>query len=201
MNRGPTGPGREPELLAGGSDTPTLRERWNTLPRRIRRATLTVAALALFAAAAGHALTARDEPHHSAGPQATPTHRVPYPAQSTSIYFLDVTHVRARQRTFTIELIVTATEPVTIRKITQGYRMLDVSLDPARPVEVTPQNSRKLRLAAHVTTCEGLPLHARMPFLEVTLRNARAAQNLSVIPGYRYARALARTFRTVCEPA
>ncbi|GAA2077174.1 hypothetical protein GCM10009801_33100 [Streptomyces albiaxialis] len=187
-----------PDTLVGGSESPPLRERWAALPRTVRRGTLAGAALALVAAGTLYAIDDGPAERPRGGPRTA--RLVPYPAQSTDIRFVDIATTAPGSRTFSIALRVTTDDPVTISRVTQGYEALDVSMQPRRPLSVTPENPRNLGLRAHIRSCEGLPLQARMPFLEVTLRNARASQHLSVIPGDRYARALTRVFRTVCEP-
>ncbi|MFG3255638.1 hypothetical protein [Streptomyces sp. NPDC048172] len=191
-------PDPRPDTLTSGSEAPPLRERWAALPRRVRHGTVGGAALALVVAATVYGVNSGPSEHPEGRRHAA--RLVPYPAQSTDIRFLDVATTSPRARTFSIALRVTTDDPVTISRVTQGYEALEVSMEPPRPLSVRPETPRNLQLRAHIRSCEGLPVQARLPFLEVTLRNARASQHLSVIPGDRYAHALTRVFRTVCEP-
>jgi hypothetical protein len=173
------------------------------------------ACLALLAAGgAGFLITqpagGRSQPQsqQGAGPGTDPdtglpsaaSRRMPYPAQAVRITFdrLDVSD-RAR-RTFTVELRARATTPLTVLDVDQGYEAVDLGLAAQPPLTVEPGTPRTLRLEAKVTNCDRVPLRARSPFLNVTLRNDRARQELSVIPGERYADALTHAFRTLCGP-
>ncbi|MDJ1133193.1 hypothetical protein [Streptomyces iconiensis] len=183
------------DVLSGGGEGQRLGERWAALPRKVRRVTLAATALVLLAVATGFALTTR--------PDAAPrgTQRVPYPVHSTRITFVRVLDVDARKRTFAVEMRATTADPVLIERIGQDYATLDLVLRPSRPVKVEPGRPKALLLRVRVVSCLGLPLRARLPYLEVTLRNARATQVLSFIPGDHYARSLTRVFRTVCGPS
>jgi hypothetical protein len=191
------GPPERYEVLTGADDRPRLRERWAALPRRARLvATLvTVAALGVATALYGWSLRPPSPP----GPPHVP---VPYPAQATAFTFERLRSGDPGGRDFTVELRATVRgpAPVTVHGVTQGYAGLRVALDEGTPVRITAQRPRTLVLRAHVTSCRGIPADAGWPFLDITLRNARARQVQSVIPGERYARALGRTLRTVCEP-
>ncbi|AXK35189.1 hypothetical protein DVA86_23660 [Streptomyces armeniacus] len=187
-------PGREhePEVLAA-HDAPGLTERWALLPRRLRHAvaagTVVVAAVA---AGSVYAVSQRPDPE--------PAPPVPYPAQITSITLRKITSDAADDRAFTISLRATTTSasPVTVERVGHGYHSIDLRLDPPPPIVVTSAKPRQLTVRARVTSCTGLPLDASMPYLDVTLRNSRAEQKLSVILGERYARGLSRQLRTLC---
>jgi hypothetical protein len=125
---------------------------------------------------------------------------MPYPAQAARITFDRLAVADRARRTFTIELHAAATSPLTVLDVGQGYEAVDLSLAGPPPVAVAPGRPRTLVLRAKVTNCDRVPLRARSPFLNVTLRNDRARQELSVIPGERYADALTHAFRTLCEP-
>ena len=187
------------EILSGGGEGPRLGERWGALSRRVRRLVLAAALCALLAAGAGYALAAC-----TAGPgppRARAPHRVPYPVQSTSVTFVRVLDVDADRRTFRVELRARTDDPVLIQRVTQDYSALDMTLTPSQAVKVAPGSPSRLWLHARVLSCRGLPTAARLPFLQVTLRNARTTQDLSFIPGDHYARSLTRAFRTVCGPS
>ncbi|MGW7515627.1 hypothetical protein ACWGJ2_08530 [Streptomyces sp. NPDC054796] len=187
---------REPEVLAAGDESRRLHERWEALPRRVRRTAVTALGLALLAAATGYALAVRPGPPH-----APPRARAPYPAQAVSVSFSRISDVSPDEGTFTIELLASTTSPVSVERVTQGYESLDLTSASPHPVEVTAYSPKKLILRARIISCRGLPIDAGMPFLEVTLRNTRAVQDFSVIPGERYAHELTRVFRTVCGPS
>lgn len=184
------------DILDSGRDTACLSERWTALPRRTRRRLLAAATAAVLAAGTGYALAARPRE-----PEPPP---VAYPAQTTDVIYLWITHPAPqpapREASFLITLRATSTSPVTVEHIAQGYEGLRLTLTPHPPVQVTPARPRTLTLLAEVTRCAGLPREARLPFLDVTLRNSRARQKLSVIPGDRYAHDLTHVFRTVCGP-
>ena len=190
------GPGRD--TLSGGSDAPSFRERWGGLPPGVRRGAVAGTVLAVVAGGVVYGLADGTGERPAEGRHAARV--VPYPAQSTHIRFQHISTPSPRARSFSIALRVTTDDPVAVTRVTQGYEALAVSMSPARPLAATPEKPANLVLRAHIRSCRGLPVRARMPFLEVTLRNARASQHLSVIPGDRYARALTRVFRTVCEP-
>ncbi|WP_139140765.1 hypothetical protein [Streptomyces abyssalis] len=209
-------PPRHPEVLASGGEGPGIGELWYGLPTRARRTAVTAACLLLLGAG-GYAVAtqmpgsgARTQQEQEGGEEAGPapgpgtpsaTHRrMPYPAQSARITFDRLAVSDRARRTFTVQLHATATSPLTVLDVGQGYEGVDLSLAGRPPVTVNPGNARTLLLEAKVTNCDGVPLRARSPFLNVTLRNDRARQELSVIPGERYADALAHAFRTLCRP-
>lgn len=209
------------ELLASGRDAPGLGDLWYGLSARGRRTAAAAACLVLLAAG-GYALTVQ-APWQPARPGAgqgtsqeadgqsrqtgalpetalpSAAHRPPpYPAQSARITFDRLTETDAARRAFTVRLKAAASSTVTVENVDQGYEALELGLARPQPVTVRPGATRTLLLKAKVTDCDRLPLRARSPFLNVTLRNDRARQELSVIPGERYADALAHAFRTLC---
>ncbi|MGI5351646.1 hypothetical protein ACQEU8_26210 [Streptomyces sp. CA-250714] len=186
-------------LTGGGGDGPRLSERWEALPRHVRYLIITLALSLLLAGAAVCLLLAG--PGETAPPSRTERHKVPYPVHSTRISFVRITDVDAEKRTFRVELRAVTKDPVLVRRVTQEYEALTMKLSPARAVTVQPGQAEPVWVKARVTSCGQLPVQARLPFLDVTLRNARASQDLSFIPGDRYARALTRAFRTVCGPS
>ncbi|NSC21064.1 hypothetical protein FM076_07500 [Streptomyces albus subsp. chlorinus] len=186
-------------LTGGGGDRPRLSERWHALPRRARRLVGALLAAGLIAGAAAGVL--HERPRQADTPVRTAPRRVPYPVHSTRIGFVRTAAVDAGERSFRVELRVVTRDPVLVRRVTQDYEALEMGLSPARTVVVRPGRPARVWVKARITSCRKLPVSARLPFLEVTLRNARATQDLSIIPGRRYARALTRAFRTVCGPA
>ncbi|MBO8194623.1 hypothetical protein ITI46_23640 [Streptomyces oryzae] len=186
------------DILSGGGDRPGLSERWDALPRRGRQLLVALVGCALLAGAAVSVLPAgpgKSRPAHTA------RHKVPYPVHSTRIGFVRILDVDARNRSFRIELRAVTKDPVLVRRISQEYQALTMKLDPAQAVMVRPERAEPVWVRARVTSCRDLPVRARLPFLDITLRNARASQDLSFILGDRYARALDRVFRTVCGPS
>ncbi|UNZ19970.1 Tat pathway signal sequence domain protein [Streptomyces sp. 891-h] len=182
------------DILSSGPDRPRLFERWEALPRRARLLIVALVCCGLLGWAVVSVLPT-DRPAPAA------RHKVPYPVHSTRITFVRVTDVDVARRSFRIELRAVTRDPVLVRRVTQEYRALTMELSPAQPVTVRPGKAERVWVTARVTSCRLLPVRARLPFLDVTLRNARASQDLSFIPGDRYARALTRVFRTVCGPA
>lgn len=197
----------QPDVLASGREEPGALELWSALPSRLRRTAVTAGCLALLAAGA-YAVTAQTsgaQPPGPPSPSATspsPTARpVPYPAQTARITFTRLRLGDPAKRTFTVELHAEATSPLSVLLVSQSYEAVDLRLAERTPVTVTPGEPETLILKARVTSCEDVPLRARSPFLDVTLRNERARQKVSVIPGQRYARSLTHAFRTVCGPS
>ncbi|MFC4497359.1 hypothetical protein ACFPA8_24820 [Streptomyces ovatisporus] len=200
----------EPDVLTSGRDGPGIREKWDALPARLRHGILAAAALALLAAggyAAGTQFQAPPSqppapPAGSPGPHPTATPRVtPHPAQAARITFRDLELDDRGRRTFTIELHAAATSPLKVLRVSQNYEALDVGLATVPPVLIGPGDPKRLKVNARITDCDRVPLHARSPFLDVTLRNSQGDQELSVIPGERYTRALTHAFRTLCGPS
>ncbi|NLU74667.1 hypothetical protein HCC61_18640 [Streptomyces sp. HNM0575] len=208
---GTVGPPRPPgDMLVSGREAPGLGEVWYGLPVRTRRTAAAALALALLATA-GYLVVAQPEapgswwqsdrqpqpPPESDAPSAT-ARRLPYPAQTAHITFDRLAVSDRARRTFTVELRAAATSQFSVLGVDQGYEAVDLALDGRSPVTVVPGTPRTLVLKAKVTDCRRVPVRARSPFLNVTLRNDRARQELSVIPGDRYADALTHAFRTLC---
>jgi hypothetical protein len=142
---------------------------------------------------------AQPQPQPASG---SPTAKqAPYPAQAAHITFTRLRIGDRAKRTFTVELRATATSPLTVLRVGQNYEAVDLRLAGHAPAAVRPGHPRTLVLHGGVTNCDGVPLRARSPFLDVTLRNERARQKQSVIPGERYTRALTHAFRTLCGPS
>ncbi|WP_314172825.1 hypothetical protein [Streptomyces winkii] len=206
------GPGPDPrgDLLSSGRESRGVADRWYGLPVRTRRTAAVAVCLAVLGAG-GYAVAS--QPHgpwwqtqQQPGPEpdsALPSaaaRRMPYPAQTARITFDRLAVADRARRTFTIELEARSTSPLSVLDVDQGYEAVDLRLVGRPPVPVEPGRTRTLTLTAKVTNCDRAPLRARSPFLNVTLRNDRARQELSVIPGKRYADALTLAFRTLCRP-
>ena len=190
-------------MLAAGGERPGVYERWAALPVRLRRVLAAAACLVLLGAG-GYALASRTSPDPPQPRPASPTPTAqppPYPAQAARITFTRLRVDDRERRAFTVELRAAATSRLTVLLVGQNYEAVDLRLTSRSPVVVTPGRPRTLILEARVTNCDRVPLRARSPFLDVTLRNARARQKLSVIPGERYTRSLTHAFRTLCGPS
>ncbi|WP_331462022.1 hypothetical protein [Streptomyces sp. KMM 9044] len=95
-----------------------------------------------------------------------------------------------RNFTFAIELAVESDPPVTVTRISQPYAGLSATSSPRTPFRTKAGSPRKVAVTLRITECGGLPGNAGLPFLDVTLRNARAIQTHSFILGPRYAQDL-----------
>ncbi|MCS0606513.1 Tat pathway signal sequence domain protein, partial [Streptomyces sp. LP11] len=185
---GPVEPGEgtrawdEPSERAGGRG-----ERGRGSPRsrcgRHRRMVLAGLALAVLLGGVGlcHATRARRPAHAS-----PPAPQVPYPAQAVDVTYLDGSPVPARGFRFTVLLSVASGAPVTVTRVTQPYAGLSLRTEPPAPFRTVAGSARKITISAHVTDCGKAPRNAGLPFLDVTLRNARAIQTQSFILGDRY---------------
>ncbi|SCK23626.1 hypothetical protein [Streptomyces sp. WMMB 322] len=202
-------------MLVSGRDSAGIAERWYRLSPATRRAAAGALGLLLLAGG-GYAIAtqppaAPPQPQHKQeghdkprpepddAPPSPTSRRLPYPAQTARITFDRLAVTDRARRTFTVEMHAAATSPLTVLDVGQGYEALRLNLAGGQAVSVSPGSPRTLLLEARVTNCDRVPLRARSPFLNVTLRNDRARQELSVIPGERYAAALTHAFRTVCE--
>lgn len=187
------------DVITGGGSGPGLFERWYGLPARIRRPAAALAVAAVLAGiVAGHALT---RPRPGPPPAHAAVHRVPYPVHSTRLAWAGLDRVDTAARTFRVGLRVDADDPVLVRRVTQTYDALEMELVPPRTVVVRPGRPVRVWAKVRVNSCHTLSIAARHPFLEVTLCNARAAQEVSFLPGRDYARTLTRTLRTLCGPS
>lgn len=201
------------DTLSSGREGPGLGDLWYDLPARTRRTAAGAVCLVLLAAG-GYAIATQpfedlfpaeqeqQEQDSRTGPDSglpsATARRMPYPAQTARITFDRLAVTDRTRRTFIVELHAAATSPLTVLDVDQGYEAVDLGLAGRAAVPVGPGTPRTLRLEARVTNCDRVPFRARSPFLNVTLRNDRARQELSVIPGERYADALTYVFRTLC---
>jgi hypothetical protein len=183
----------EPDILQAGGAGPRLSERWAAIPRRIRRVAGAGAAVVLLAALGGYALAFRPGPPPPPPP--------PWPSQSSDITYAGVVEGpdrTGRRFAFLLRAEATTSTPVTIEDIRQGYEALSLSVSPRLPITLTPGQPRRITVRITVRRCSGLPLDARLPFLDVTLRNKRAGQDVSEILGAAYADDLSRALRASC---
>lgn len=164
------------------------------LPGRHRRTTaaafLTVAVLA-----AGTLL-------YLTRPRPAPPPEPRFPSQTTSFRYLYM-QVRDAKTTlpefeFTIQALTESGTPVTVLSISQPYAGLSLTSEPATPLRVKGDGSRKIVLTVRVAECGKVPRNAGLPFLDVTLRNTRAKEAHSYILGARYARDLSTALEVAC---
>ncbi|MEV5381387.1 Tat pathway signal sequence domain protein [Streptomyces sp. NPDC052721] len=168
---------------------------------RHRRIAVALAATAVALAGGGYLYATRPQqpPPHPAGTKA----QVPYPVQVVDMTYLDGRTTPAgappRSFSFAVLLSVTSGPPVTVTRVTQPYAGLSLSTEPPVPFRTRSGSARKVTITMHVTECEKVPKNAGLPFLDVTLRNARAIQTQSFILGPRYAQDLSRALQVACS--
>ncbi|MDJ0344481.1 hypothetical protein QMK19_08125 [Streptomyces sp. H10-C2] len=201
---GPAGPGADSgpvpargtlsvrEYLTADSRPPA--GYWDGLTTRGRRTAK--AAIAALAAAAviglGHAMRTA-EPLPDPGP---------WPAQSTYIAYAtgqSASGALAGSGVFGFNVTVRNGTPLTILRVTPSFEGLTAEIDPSAPFTVNPGTTRHITIKMIVHKCAGLPLDADLPFLDVTLRNARAIQNQSFIFGGACPRDLSAFLHEACR--
>ncbi|MFI0513251.1 hypothetical protein ACH3Y9_19640 [Streptomyces sp. WSLK1-5] len=187
-----------------GTDGPRLTDRWSAWWRRMspraRGITLGGTAIALLAAAVlvPRTLSADRRP----APEHTP---VPWPANVTAWRYLGPAGLpeppgsRPTSGRFRFAVDVHGGPPVTLQVTGAAFPGLSAHALPAA-FTVRPGTTRRITVEISVSDCSGLPLNADLPFLDVTLRNARAIQHHSFIFGRAYSRDLFRLLRGACAP-
>ncbi|MFF7963926.1 Tat pathway signal sequence domain protein [Streptomyces sp. NPDC007903] len=160
-------------------------------PRPRRRRTLLILATACAATAAGGALWATR-------PRPAPPPELPFPAQTVTVTFLAGRTAAPHRLAFDVRLAVESGPPVTVTRVSQPYAGLAAESEPRAPFRTAPGSSRVITVTMRVTECGRVPKNAALPFLEVTLRNARAIQTQSFILGPRYTRYLSRALGDAC---
>ncbi|MDH6610759.1 hypothetical protein M2164_006394 [Streptomyces sp. SAI-208] len=185
-----------------GTDGPRLTDRWGAwwcrMPPRARRITLATTAITLLAAAVlvPRTLSAHPPP----APHDTP---VPWPANVTAWRYLGSAGLPAPPGShptsgrFRFAVDVHGGPPVTLRVTGAAFTGLTARALP-EAFTVHPGTTRRITVEISVSDCSGLPLNADLPFLDVTLRNARAIQHHSFIFGRAYSRDLFRLLRGAC---
>ncbi|WPO74429.1 Tat pathway signal sequence domain protein [Streptomyces sp. KN37] len=191
---GPVEPGEDTYGRANthGRKAAAPRAAWRA-PRRHHRTTLAAAAAVLLGAAGLILHLTRPEP-----PPAPPP---PWPSQSVAVtYTGEMSRPRAGERNFTFAVTVTheAGPPVSVRRAAQPSAALSVRVSPATPFTVKSGTPRKLIITMHIRECGEVPRNAGLPFLEVTLRNARANERQSYILGPEYANDLSGALTAAC---
>ncbi|MFC8359259.1 hypothetical protein ACFUIY_05215 [Streptomyces griseorubiginosus] len=186
-----------------GADGPRPTDRWSAwwggLPPRARGA-LAATAAALLAAGLllPRALTAGPPPE----PPATP---LPWPANVTAWRYLGPAGlpgpdgVRPTSGHFRFAVDVTAGPPVTLQVTGAAFPGLTAHALP-HAFTVRTGTTRRVTVEVAVSDCSGLPRNADLPFLDVTLRNARAIQHHSFIFGRAYSEDLFAFLRGACAP-
>ncbi|AZM52676.1 Tat pathway signal sequence domain protein [Streptomyces sp. WAC 01529] len=160
--------------------------------RHRRTAIAAATAVALGAAGLGLYLTRPEPP-----PEPPP----PWPSQSVSVtYTGEMSRPRAGERDFTFAVTFTQASgpPVTVRQVAQPSASLSVRTSPGPPFTVKTGTPRKLIITMHIRECGEVPRNAGLPFLEVTLRNARANERQSYILGPEYANDLSAALSAAC---
>ncbi|MCX5038459.1 MULTISPECIES: Tat pathway signal sequence domain protein [Streptomyces] len=189
---GPVEPGEG--TLVREAPPPRPRGRLALHYERHRRTAL-ASATALAALAGGGYL-------YASRPQPRPAPPPPYPSQAIDLaYVAPVTGppgAAADGFSFTVLLSVRSGPPVTVTRLTQPYDGLSATSSPAAPFQTKSHSARKIIVTLRVTECEKAPRNPGLPFLDVTLRNARAIEAHSFILGTRYARDLSRTLAVAC---
>lgn len=126
----------------------------------------------------------------------------PWPAQAVSVSYGGAVPAVDRPGgalRFSLGIRVDTGPPVTVETIRQPSPALGLTTSPNPPVTVGTGSTRTLVITVAVRDCKKAPRNAGLPFLDVTLRNARAKQDQSFILGDRYARDLARAVADYCE--
>lgn len=198
MSGGGVGP-VEPEGGTHARDTdPAPGLRRASLPQwsRRRRRTTAGALLTVAVLAGGTSL-------YLTRPRPEPPPEPSFPSQVTAFAYLDM-QVRGSQETlrtfeFTIQAFMESGPPVTVLHISQPYAGLSLTSTPTVPFGVKSGSPRKITATAEVTDCGKVPRNAGLPFLDVTLRNARAKEVHSFILGARYAQDLSQALQVACS--
>ncbi|WP_217170509.1 Tat pathway signal sequence domain protein [Streptomyces sp. AC512_CC834] len=190
---GPVEPGEDTRAR----DTPRPRPR-RPLARRYdrhRRTVLASTAALVVLAGGGYLYASRPKP-----PPAPPP---PYPSQAVDLAYVSPVAgspgAPAGGFRFAVLLSVRSGPPVTLTRLAQPYDGLSVTSSPAAPFQTKSHSSRKIVVTLRVTECEKAPRNPGLPFLDVTLRNARAIQAHSFILGTRYAQDLSQALEVACS--
>ncbi|KFG76060.1 hypothetical protein [Streptomyces mutabilis] len=162
---------------------------------RHRRAVLGSAAAIAVLAGSGYLYAGR--------PRQPPPPQPPYPVQVVDLVYLDAVPgpggAEPGAFSFAVLLSVRSGRPVTVTRLAQPYDGLAMTSSPAAPFQTKSHSARKIIVTLRVTECERAPRNLGLPFLNVTLRNARAIQAHSFILGSRYARDLSEALQAACD--
>ncbi|MGW0873762.1 Tat pathway signal sequence domain protein [Streptomyces sp. NPDC002740] len=162
-----------------------------------RRAASAALAAAVLLAGGGYLWATR--PHDTE--QAAPA--PPFPSQVVDVSYLGEVAVPpgTRPHTFAFEMLVGVESgpPVTVTRLAQPYTGLSLTSTPRAPFRTKAGSVRKVVVTMHVTECGKVPKNVGLPFVDVTLRNARAIQVHSFILGTRYAHDLSEALQVACS--
>ncbi|MER6166859.1 Tat pathway signal sequence domain protein [Streptomyces violaceorubidus] len=196
---GPVEPGEDTRVR----DTPPPRPRGRLALRyeRHRRTVLASGAVLVVLAGGGYLYASRSQPRPAPPP--------PYPSQAIDLVYVTPATGSPATATgspataaggfsFTVLLSVRSGPPVTVTRLTQPYDGLSMTSSPAAPFQTKSHSARKITVTLRVTECEKAPRNPGLPFLDVTLRNARAIEAHSFILGARYAQDLSRELEVAC---
>ncbi|MEV5436302.1 Tat pathway signal sequence domain protein [Streptomyces sp. NPDC052682] len=158
---------------------------------------------AVLGAATAAALLAGGAYLYATRPQEPPPPPPPYPSQVVTLTYLAArsTPRDAPARSFRFDVLVSVASgpPVTVTRIDQPYAGVRMTSTPPAPFRTTAGSPRRITVTAQVTECGKVPGDAGLPFLDVTLRNARAIQVHSFILGPRYAQHLSKALEVACS--
>ncbi|MGV9453339.1 hypothetical protein [Streptomyces sp. NPDC003635] len=194
---GPVEPVNSPDSDASyeviGVDPPRLTARVS--PRA--RATALVVALTALATAGALLLTPDDAGRPEIVDQA------PWPANVTTWDYLGAArnpNYPTTSGSFRFDVSVARGSDVTVRVIGAAFAGLRARSTPRPEFTVPDGTTRRISVEISVSDCSELPLNADLPFLDVTLRNARAIQHHSFIFGGAFSRDLSDLLRAACDP-
>ncbi|MEU9434343.1 Tat pathway signal sequence domain protein [Streptomyces sp. NPDC048252] len=188
-----------PGALGADASTPAARLLRGLVrrPAAHRRAASAVLATAVLLAGGGYLYATR--PHEAE--QAAPA--PPFPSQVVDVSYLGEVAVPpgTRPRTFAFDIVlgVESGPPVTVTRLAQPYLGLSLTSTPRAPFRTKAGSVRKVVITMRVTECGKVPKNVGLPFVDVTLRNARAIQVHSFILGTRYAHDLSAALQVACS--
>ncbi|MFF1443705.1 Tat pathway signal sequence domain protein [Streptomyces sp. NPDC058295] len=189
----------DPSILGPDASTPAVRplRRLVRFHAAHRRAASAVLGAVVLLAGGGYLYATR--PHDTE--QAAPA--PPFPSQVVDVSYLGEVAVPpgTRPRTFAFDIVlgVESGPPVTVTRVAQPYLGLSLTSAPRAPFRTKAGSARKVVLTMRVTECGKVPKNVGLPFVDVTLRNARAIQVHSFILGTRYAHDLSAALQVACS--
>ncbi|MFI5527909.1 Tat pathway signal sequence domain protein [Kitasatospora sp. NPDC051853] len=135
----------------------------------------------------------RDPPARAAPPP------VPYPAQVARLTVPAEGRAEGRHLSVAAELRVEGAAPVDLLAVGQPYPGISLSVRGGLPLTAAAGRPLLLRLEYDLTDCSTVPVGVELPYVDVTLRNTRAIQTVSQIPGALYAETLAHWLDSACR--
>jgi hypothetical protein len=203
---GPVEPGED--TYDGEQQAPPERDRLRRI--RVRLHAVRRRSWLLMAAGAGCCALLAGLLVHLTQPPPPPPPPIPWPSQSMSVTYAGaMTHPTRGARRLRFKVSITnespdhiPVPPVTVLRIAQPSAALSVTTSPRLPLIVKSGTTRTAVITMLIRECAKAPRNAGLPFLEVTLRNTRAKQELSFIPGSAYASDLSAALTAACpQPA